>query len=442
MVVLNTEGNGESITTSTSFPSFTANTSTFGPTPENTESDGAAVEDEKLPQADTTRGGEIKNNLPPKINLAELGDVEKLKVQRKVTRFAEAYRTWLHGRLTAHRCHLSSSLKRCTESIAEAASALASFDEYIESDYMDIVAADSQFLNIRRDLQYWCSALARELEVTPDSQSEGVPSVAELRTEIYAVLRNFHAKFIDGETLLEVYLPETILADEVFGPYCVSIAFSNERRLYSVRDFGTRRHSYGSPHPHVSIDGYLCEGDGVLAIRTAIEGGHLVDMLDLVQAVLNEYEPDSAYWEIGEEREECHNCGASSTVEDMYSCNGCSNRLCGECGACCSCCEALLCDNCYTSCECETTMCAECATSCDSCGDILCTGCSESCANCDNVTCHNCSYDMEPSDRVAIGAPKHGVFCNGCYAEFKEKLKAIVPVESDETEEDEDQDDE
>ncbi|WP_146600499.1 hypothetical protein, partial [Novipirellula aureliae] len=140
-------------------------------------------------------------------------------------------------------------------------------------------------------------------------------------------------------------------------------------------------------HPHVQGES-LCEGEGSDAIRRALDEGRIYDFFCIVDHVLRNYNPDSAYVQI----------------EDW---NGVSCKACGdnvdqdEVVGCCKC-ETVLCLDCSTSCDsCGDRFCSECISSCDCCGDDVCQMCLKSCNDCGDSFCNTCLFEGTCDDCIS-----------------------------------------
>ena len=76
-------------------------------------------------------------------------------------------------------------------------------------------------------------------------------------------------------------------------------------------------------HPHVSSE-YLCEGEGRLAIRSALDQGRIGDFFLIVLNLLRTYSPGNAYVELEDwDGVSCSNCDASCSSDELYSCHSC-----------------------------------------------------------------------------------------------------------------------
>jgi hypothetical protein len=140
-------------------------------------------------------------------------------------------------------------------------------------------------------------------------------------------------------------------------------------------------------HPHVA-DEHLCEGEGRLAIRSALDQGRIGDFFLIVLNLLRTYSRGRAYVELDDwDGVSCSNCDASCSSDGLYSCRSCCESLCGEC-----------------------------TVSCDSCGDAYCSGCISGCTQCDVDFCSNCLRKCrECKTSVCSDCLKEGDLCQSCF---------------------------
>jgi len=143
-------------------------------------------------------------------------------------------------------------------------------------------------------------------------------------------------------------------------------------------------------HPHVSNE-TLCEGDGCVAIRTALEQGRLSDFFTMVRSILTTYNPDSPYVALIDWcGEPCYDCGYVMSRDDIYYCIFCEHDYCQECSTYCRCCDEGCCVGCAEQCpHCEDQVCTNCMQECAECNSTCCSSCLE-----DNI-CPNCKEEME-----------------------------------------------
>ena len=129
-------------------------------------------------------------------------------------------------------------------------------------------------------------------------------------------------------------------------------------------------------HPHVSNE-KLCEGDGTVTIRAALEQGRLTDFFTMVKGILNTYNPDSPYVSADDwEGTACYDCGYIVSGDECYYCYRCENDYCSNCSTYCH--------------DCDETICMGCAGKCEICDEPICSGCIQECAECGVHICQRC----------------------------------------------------
>lgn len=157
-------------------------------------------------------------------------------------------------------------------------------------------------------------------------------------------------------------------------------------------------------HPHVQDDS-LCEGEGADAIRRALDEGRVYDFFCVVDHVLRNYNPGSAYVQIEDwNGASCKACGDTVDRDEVVGCSKCEAELCQDCSTSCESCVDRFCSECISSCEsCGDDVCQMCLKSCDDCGDSLCTNClfkgiCDDCITRQNEASEEESRDAEQSD--------------------------------------------
>ena len=139
-------------------------------------------------------------------------------------------------------------------------------------------------------------------------------------------------------------------------------------------------------HPHVQNED-VCEGEGRLPIRMALEQGRLLDFFVIVANLLRTYNSGSPYVSLADWYGiACTDCGTTVSDDELWMCDKCEASICGECGITCPGCGAAFCTECVTCCEeCDQSHCRGCMKECSECGAQTCQDClndEERCANC------------------------------------------------------------
>lgn len=142
----------------------------------------------------------------------------------------------------------------------------------------------------------------------------------------------------------------------------------------------------GVTHPHIQSDS-LCEGEGSDAIRRALDEGRLYDFFCVVDHILRNYNPDSAYVQLDDWNGiNCRACGDTVNSDEVVGCCKCETELCLDCSTCCdSCCDRY---------------CEECVSSCENCGDDVCKTCLKSCDDCGENSCSTCLFEGTCDDCI------------------------------------------
>lgn len=145
-------------------------------------------------------------------------------------------------------------------------------------------------------------------------------------------------------------------------------------------------------HPHVS-DERLCAGDATVPMRAALDTGRICDFFTLARAVLQTYNPNSAYVQLDQwGGEPCHDCGHLIDDEEGFFCESCEHNFCDSCTSYCRQCDTSACLGCLETCpHCEDRTCASCMKTCPQCNQSCCSGCliDELCPECHELNKEN-----------------------------------------------------
>lgn len=245
------------------------------------------------------------------------------------------------------------------------------------------------------DLQYSIQR-AKQLIDVPDKDLPKLSALVEELEQLQGEFGNFDfdkaANAISVET-------EPITLDGIYlGPFKVELQLDKLSNMYKESPYyciAIDPHPAATSdevtHPHVSNE-RVCEGDGVVAIRTALEQGRLCDFFTMVSNILNTYNPDSPYIPLADwDGEPCYECGYVMDSENSYYCSYCDRSFCEECSTYCHSCDETICLGCTEKCEiCEDSVCPRCAeTRCAECGCVCCESCVE------DDLCPNCKEELE-----------------------------------------------
>ena len=227
-----------------------------------------------------------------------------------------------------------------------------------------------------------------------------LPNPGDLMAELFQVEQEFGDLKIDLKAKTLSVITEPIeLEGFYFGPFEVQLTISEIHKLGAespYRIIALEPNPAGSDetvtHPHVSNE-KLCEGDGYVPIRKAIQQGRLSDFFMIIMQILQTYNPDSPYVSLSEwEGVGCYDCGYTVSGDDSYYCENCNNDYCSQCSTYCQ--------------KCEVTLCLGCSYECPGCGEPVCQNCTSACEDCGNTYCDDCL---------------EGGICNECLKERKDQ---------------------
>ena len=235
----------------------------------------------------------------------------------------------------------------------------------------------------------------RQLTNAPPKE---LPKLSTLFDELNQVQQEFGSLEIDNAKSTISVITESITLDDVYlGPFRIQLELQKFNELYTSSPYHVIALSPNPAatdetvtHPHVSNE-ILCEGDGSVSIRAALEQGRLSDFFTMVKSILTTYNPDSPYVALIDwSGEACYDCGYVMSRDDIYFCSLCQRDYCSECSTYCRCCDEGCCVGCAEQCSyCEDQVCMNCMQECAKCNSACCSSCLE-----DNV-CPNCKEEME-----------------------------------------------
>ena len=252
-----------------------------------------------------------------------------------------------------------------------------------------VVQAVADYQRQLRRLQVYLEA-----ELTkPTCDAFQLDEVTVLQDLLAAQNEFSQVEFNSKEKLLSVTSSEIVLDGEELGAFSIVLQLEtlgdSNRFYYEVHPVNPNwaGSEDGVAHPHVHHD-RLCEGDGQPAIKLALEQGRLLDFFQIVEQVLGNYNPSSAYVAISDWHggESCGRCGDPTDSSDLCECANCDVSVCRECTYGCHDCTDSFCGNCNEICEgCHENYCTRCIRSCDLCGESMCSDClnNERCDACE-----------------------------------------------------------
>lgn len=238
------------------------------------------------------------------------------------------------------------------------------------------------------DLSYTVQRNKQLIDV-PDT---GIPKLAVLVADLKQLEEDCGQVDYDRDKNSVSIITDPIELEGInLGPFKIMLELSRLSELYKDSPYyciALEPNPAGScsdvTHPHVSGE-HLCEGDGSVAIRAALEQGRLCDFFTMVISILNTYNPDSPYVSVSEwDGSPCYDCGYTMNSDDVYFCPFCDHDYC---------------DDCSTYCQiCDETTCLGCGGECPVCGQMCCSDCVTQCAECEELCCKDClNEDLCPN---------------------------------------------
>ena len=236
-----------------------------------------------------------------------------------------------------------------------------------------------------------------QIQQLTEGPQKKTPKLSLLVEELDQVREEFGSiDFDKAENTLSVVTDPIALEDVALGPFRIRLELDKFSELFKDRPYRVIALNPNPPatdeevtHPHVSGE-RLCEGDGCVAIRSALEQGRLSDFFTLVRSILNTYNPDSPYVSLDDwDGESCYDCGYVMSREDTYYCYYCEHDYCSQCSTYCHQCEETACLGCSSQCpHCEELVCKNCISKCTECEELCCESCLEDglCPNCKEET--------------------------------------------------------
>ncbi len=201
------------------------------------------------------------------------------------------------------------------------------------------------------------------------------PSLRELHAEVLGLCEEFADVECDLRARTISVITEAIVLEEVpLGPFRIELDLgaAGERLSYSViaTDPQPAANDENVTHPHVRDD-CLCEGEGTLPIRRALEEGRLVDFFQLVSQILQTYNSGSPYIPLEDwQGISCVSCGDFLNEDERTNCSRTSDPLCCQCAVTCP--------------DCENDFAPDLLERCETCDENYCDNCLE------KGMCHDC----------------------------------------------------
>ena len=233
-----------------------------------------------------------------------------------------------------------------------------------------------------------------------------LPGPGDIVAELLQIEQEFgELKFDLKAGTLSVITEPIELEGFYFGSFEIQLNINEIKRLHSespYRIIALEPNPAGSDdnvtHPHVSLE-KLCEGDGYIPIRKAIQQGRLSDFFMIVMQILQTYNPNSPYVALDDwEGTSCYDCGFTVSGDDCYYCEDCERDYCSQCSTYCQICDTTICLGCSFECpDCRKPVCSRCTAVCKECDETLCTDCVNEKGLCQ--TCEDKRKDQENEEQ-------------------------------------------
>jgi hypothetical protein len=240
----------------------------------------------------------------------------------------------------------------------------------------DILTIDAPSTCATRLMPLVAEVVRCHISGTPDRRPQSL-------FDVHADLRQLADEFETVELRLKdriiaVQTAPITLKDVELGPFSIELHLERLRRRNSscfvclALEPNPAGSNSSVVHPHVS-DKALCAGDATLPLSAALMECRIADAFCLVNAVLHEYNPGSAYVALDEwEGTRCEDCDALTPFDDLNSCQGRSRQSCSDCTHTCAGCDETYCNNCLEQdMEVEEHFCRKCRRRCENCNRIV-----------------------------------------------------------------------
>jgi hypothetical protein len=208
-----------------------------------------------------------------------------------------------------------------------------------------------------------------------------IPTLRALYDEVAGVFAEFETVACNLKKRLLVVTTDPIeLKDVYLGEFEIRLDLNELGKPFPYEVVALNANPFAGnesiTHPHVQ-DNHLCEGEGKVPIQRALATGRLADFFQIVNQILNTYNPGSAYASLGSwSGSRCTECGLTVSADDLQCCDQCDSSSCDECISFCE--------------RCEIRICSSCSQSCAHCGRCACNGCLEACEDCEDNFCQSC----------------------------------------------------
>ncbi|HBG27915.1 MAG: hypothetical protein A2Y10_16470 [Planctomycetes bacterium GWF2_41_51] len=333
--------------------------------------------------------------------------MKKRKKQRKLIRLSnlllDSLKKLNGSRLKQIQTVMDEFNEKCLETIKDKHL----FDTAVEKNWL--IGAESIRSRIERNLNDFSQHLQRFKELI-NSDEAVTPNLIDIFKELLQIEQEFGKLNINfKEKTISVMTEDIVLDDTSLGPFEIRLFINQLAKLYEdspYRVIAIESNPAGNnsevTHPHVSGE-RLCEGDGHVAIRAALEQGRFNDFFMLIISILRTYNPDSAYISLEDwEGRGCYDCGDTISQDECYYCEKCDREFCPQCSTYCRVCETTVCLGCSSECqECHEPVCVDCMNTCVDCEEKYC----KNCLN-EEGLCKNCELERKENENEELHSEK------------------------------------
>lgn len=304
-----------------------------------------------------------------------------MKKRKKLIRLSNMLLDSLNELKKSRWRHIQTLINDFNDKCLEATKDSHLFNTALEKNWL--IGAESIRSRIERNLNDFSHHLQRFKELINSDETVSANFI-DIFAELMQIEQEFGKLKIDfSEKTISVTTGDIVLDDISFGPFEIRMCIRQIQKLYSdccYRIIALEPNPAGGndsvTHPHVS-DERLCEGDGHVAIRNAIEQGRFCDFFTLIASILRTYNPDSPYVSLDEwGGRSCYDCGYTISEDESYYCEKCDREYCSQCSTYCR--------------VCDTTVCLGCSSECRGCGEPVCRDCTDVCIECQERFCKDC----------------------------------------------------
>jgi hypothetical protein len=162
-------------------------------------------------------------------------------------------------------------------------------------------SAEKIVTRVGRDLNDFSYCLQRFKELINEEETK-LPKLSDILAELSQIDQELGEYQFDlNERTISVITEPITLDDITLGPFEIKLFIDQINKLYtesSYRIIALEPNPAGADssitHPHVSSE-RLCEGDGCVSIKKALEQGRFCDFFTMIVSILQTYNPDSPY---------------------------------------------------------------------------------------------------------------------------------------------------